>query len=108
VTDLDEASPPTVRADESLTLQAAIADGSVETYVPPLGGMPVPEALQTSWFSTAGRFSRERTDNTEEPTTVLELRETLPAAGAVIDLYAVTRDGRGGVTYVHRALAFGQ
>jgi hypothetical protein len=108
VTALDEASPPAVRADESLTLQAAIAEGSVEIYAPPLGGVPVPEALQTSWFSTAGRFSRERTDDTEEPTTVLELRETLPAPGAVIDLYAVTRDGRGGVAYVHRTLAFGQ
>jgi hypothetical protein len=68
----------------------------------------VPEALQTSWFSTAGQFSRERTDDTEEPTTVLELRETLPAPGAAIDLYAVSRDERGGVAYVHRTLAFGQ
>ena len=107
VTALDETSPPTVNAGDSLTLQAAIADGSVESYTPPLGGAPVPETLTTSWFSTAGRFSRERTD-AAEPTTVLELRDTLPAPGAVIDLFAVTRDERGGVAYVHRALAFGQ
>jgi hypothetical protein len=96
-----------VVAGERLTSQAAIAAGSAETYPRPLDGAPAVESLRTSWFSTAGRFSRERTVN-EEPTTVLELRETLPAAGSAIDLWAVTRDERGGVAYVHRTLAFGQ
>ena len=39
-TPLEAAAPPTVHAGDRLTLQVAVADGSVETYPPPLGGSP--------------------------------------------------------------------
>jgi hypothetical protein len=106
-TPIDPASPPDVRAGDQLTLQPALADGSAETYPAALGDGTTTEILLTSWFSTAGNFSQERTDATQ-PTTVLELSEPLPSPGEAIDLYAVTRDDRGGIEYVHRRLAFGQ
>ena len=88
-------------------MQVAVADGSVETYPPPLGGAPVPEMLRTSWFSTAGKFSNERSEG-PQASTVLELDELLPQPGNPIDLFAVIRDDRGGTDYVQRALTFGQ
>ena len=106
-TPLEEAAPPTVHAGDRLTLQVAVADGSVETYSPPLGGAPVPEMLRTSWFSTAGKFSNERSEG-PQASTVLELDALLPQPGNPIDLFAVIRDDRGGTDYVQRALTFGQ
>ena len=106
-TPLDAAAPPTVHAGDRLTLQVAVADGSVETYPPPLGGAPVAEMLRTSWFSTAGKFSEERSEG-PQASTVLELDDLLPRPGNAIDLFAVIRDDRGGTDYVHRTLTFGQ
>ena len=106
-TPLDEAAPPTVRAGDRLTFQVAVADGSVEIYPPSLGGAPVAEMLRTSWFSTAGKFSQERSEG-PQASTVLELDALLPAPGAAIDLFAVIRDDRGGTDYVHRTLTFEQ
>ena len=106
-TAIEEASPPVVKAGDQLTLQPELADGSAETYPAALGDGTATEILLSSWFSTAGRFSQERTDATQ-PRTVLELSDPLPAPGDLIDLYAVTRDDRGGTEYVHRRLAFGQ
>jgi hypothetical protein len=104
---LDAAAPPTVRAGDRLTLQIAVADGSVESYPPPLGGAPVPELLRTSWFSTAGKFTAERSEG-PQASTVLELDTALPAPGNAIDLFSVIRDDRGGTDYVQRTLTFGQ
>jgi hypothetical protein len=106
-TALDAAAPPTVRAGERLTLQVAVADGSVEMYPAPLDGQSVAEMLQTSWFSTAGKFSQERSEG-PQASTVLELDALLPAPGNAIDLFAVIRDDRGGTDYVHRTMTFGQ
>jgi hypothetical protein len=104
---IDPASPPRVRTGDQLTLTAALADGSAESYPAALGDGTATEQLLTSWFSSAGRFSNERTEATQ-PTTVLQLNDLLPDPGSAIDLYAVTRDDRGGATYVHRTLAFEQ
>jgi hypothetical protein len=106
-TPIDVANPPRVRAGDQLTLQAAVGDGSVESYPAALGGATATERLLTSWFSTAGRFSKERSDGAQ-PTTVLELVGAVPAAGNPIDVFAVIRDDRGGTDYVQRQLAFGQ
>lgn len=106
-TPIDAAAPPTVRAGDRLTLQVAVADGSVETYPPALGGAPVAEMLRTSWFSTAGKFSQERSEG-PQASTVLELDAALPAPGSAIDVFAVIRDDRGGTDYVHRTLTFEQ
>ena len=106
-TAIESGVPPTVQAGDRMTLRAALADGSTESYPAALGGGVATEMLLTSWFSSAGRFSHERSDG-PEPTTVLELDANLPAAGNSIDLFAVTRDNRGGIDYVHRTLVFGQ
>jgi hypothetical protein len=97
-----------VRAGDRLSLGIAIADGSVETYVSPIGGTsrtggPIEESLRTAWFTTAGDFGNDRT-NDAQPRTVLELDEFLPPPGSVIDVYAVTRDERGGCDFAHRTL----
>jgi hypothetical protein len=106
-TPLDETAPPTVQAGGRLALQVLVADGSVEMYPPPLGGSPVAETLRTSWFSSAGKFSHERSEG-PQASTVLELDELLPAPGSAIDVFAVIRDDRGGTAYVHRTVTFGQ
>jgi len=93
-----------VSGGEELTLGVTWADGSAETFVAPDGTLTT-ESLTTSWFSTAGELSVERT-SARQPTTVLRLGKALPAAGQTIDLYAVTRDGRGGQDYAHRTLRF--
>jgi hypothetical protein len=106
-TPLDEAAPPTVQTGDRLTLQVLVADGSVETYPAPLGGAPMAETLRTSWFSSAGKFSHERSEG-PQASTVLELDELLPPPGSAIDVFAVIRDDRGGTDYVHRTVTFGQ
>jgi hypothetical protein len=99
---LDAASPRVVHAGDALALEVAFAPGSVETYAGP-GGLTATEVLTTSWFSTAGALSFEQTSVTQ-PQTVLRLADQPPSPGQTIDLYAVTRDGRGGIDFVHRAL----
>ncbi|MBI5482399.1 MAG: hypothetical protein HY906_26325 [Deltaproteobacteria bacterium] len=109
---LDETTPPEVRAGDVLTLRAAFTPESAETYEAPEGGdldagtAPKTELLSATWFATAGRFSVDTT-GTEKPDTVLKLDAHLPAAGtdgALIDLWVVGRDDRGGVDHVHRTL----
>ncbi|HEY8923236.1 MAG TPA: hypothetical protein VIU64_02575 [Polyangia bacterium] len=98
----DGAAARVVRNGDELTLGVTLADGSAETYVAPDGTLAT-ESLTTSWFCTAGEVSVERT-SARQPTTVLRLRGAVPAAGQTIDLYAVTRDGRGGEDHAHRTL----
>lgn len=98
----DPAAPRLVRSGEALTLGATVADGSAETYLAPDGSLAT-ETLTTSWFSTAGELSVERT-SPRQPTTVLRLVNAVPASGQAVDVYAVTRDGRGGEDYAHRRL----
>jgi hypothetical protein len=105
---LDEAAPLSVRPGDRLALGVDLLDGSVQTYDSPIGGLsggggPIQESLRTAWFSTAGDFSNDRT-NDAQPRTVLILDEFLPPAGSTIDLYAVTRDERGGCDFAHRTL----
>jgi hypothetical protein len=105
-TPLDEANPLAVAPGDLLTLGVTFAAGSAETYTAPMvgsSGGSVKEVVRTAWFSTAGDFSNERT-NDMQPTTVLSLEQRLPAPGAIIDIYAVARDERGGVDYAHRTL----
>jgi len=99
---LDGASPRVVHAGDALTLEVAFAPGSAETYAGP-GGVTATEVLTTAWFCTAGALSFEQT-SLAQPRTVLRLADQLPSPGQTIDLYAVARDGRGGIDFVHRAL----
>ncbi len=102
---LDEANPLPVRQGDRLTLTVLLAPGSEQTYVAPvvgLSGGQVTETERTSWFSNAGDFSDDRTELGQR--TVLSLDELLPAAGSIIDIYAVAHEERGGVDFVHRTL----
>jgi hypothetical protein len=101
-TTLDEAAPLIVDAGDELTLEAILAPGSAESYMA-FGGKSVTETLRTSWFTTAGELSVDRT-SAEQPRTVLRLGEPLPSPGKIIDLFAVAHDERGGVGYTHRSL----
>lgn len=103
---LDPAVPRPVRPAERLGLAVTLADGTVESYVAPRGGPtggPVTEVVRTAWFSTAGEFSNDYT-NAAQPTTELILERFLPPSGSAIDVYAVTRDERGGANFSHRTL----
>jgi hypothetical protein len=102
---LDEATPLLVRQGDELTLNAVLEAGSEQTYIAPmvgsLGGQ-VRETERTSWFSSAGEFDDDRTEQGQR--TVLSLDQFLPAPGSIIDIYAVAHEERGGVDFVHRTL----
>jgi hypothetical protein len=99
---LDPASPTVVQTGGTLSLTVTLAPGSAQTYLA-ADGTATTETLTTSWFCTAGDLSVEKTSATQ-PVTVLRLDQRLPAAGALIDLYAVARDERGGTDFAHRTL----
>jgi hypothetical protein len=101
---LEETAPLTVSAGDALSLSVALAPGSAETYVA-ANGSTTTELITTSWFATAGNLSVQKTSEMQ-PETVLHLDQRLPAAGATIDLWAVSRDERGGTDYAHRTLSF--
>ena len=102
-TALDATAPTAVHAGDVLTLGATFVPGSAQTYTGPAGA-PKTEVLSTSWFSTAGTISVQRTSDSQ-PQTVLTLDKNLPNPGENIDLWAVVHDERGGVGYTHRSLA---
>lgn len=109
---LDEAAPRIVHAGDALTLRAAFAEGSAETYVrkEPRGNEPavphrVVETLSVSWFATAGTIAAG-TSGPERPDAILTFDEPLPPSGTPIDLWAVGRDERGGADSLHRTLLF--
>jgi hypothetical protein len=101
-TPLDDAHPVVVHAGDSLTLRLTVADGSAETYL--LNGKPLTEYLVASWFATAGTWMKDVRGTDADA--VLMLDQFLPPSGGAIDLWAVLRDGRGGVDYVQRTVRF--
>ncbi len=102
---LDEASPLEVHAGDRITLRAQFSDDSAETYPIVLPGQAstVTELLRASWFATGGSLSEAVTGELK-PDTIWRADKHLPATGAVIDLYVVGRDERGGTDFLHRAL----
>jgi hypothetical protein len=102
-TPLDEAVPRVVHAGDELTLSASFSADSNESYLSPVGGPSgglVTESLTTSWFSNGGDITPSA--NASDPTIDLRFDQHLPAPGAVIDLYVVARDERGGTDTAHR------
>ncbi len=64
------------------------------------------ESLRVSWFSTAGTFEHDRTGRTEEEReTFTDNAWTAPDDARTSHAWAVLRDARGGVGFVHVALA---
>jgi len=104
-TTLDEATPLPVTQGGRLTLNALLAAGAEQSYVAPVVGMSggqVTETTRTSWFSSAGDFDDDRTEQGQR--TTLSLDELLPPVGSIIDIYAVAHEERGGVDFLHRTL----
>jgi hypothetical protein len=100
---LDEATPLEVHSGEKVTLRAAFAAGSAETYqvVEPGQTKTVSELLNASWYATAGSWSEQVTGEAK-PDTVWTADVHLPAAGSRIDVWIVGRDERGGTDLLHR------
>jgi hypothetical protein len=105
--------PPVVHSGDQITLRAPFAPSSAEMYLIPSldgdGGISQPrtvtETLDISWFATAGTLS-QATSGVDRPDALLKLDNHLPASGMSIDVYAVGRDERGGIDYLHAALMF--
>lgn len=100
----------TIGLDDELRLRARFADGSSEELrVVAVADDGTPsqeiskESLRVSWFTTYGELSSAATgDDTD---TTLSFRDEtrrppapVPEAGAIVDLWAVGRDERGGTT----------
>lgn len=109
---LDAARPRAVHAGDALTLRADFTEDSAESYVvqeprgnePPLVH-PIVETLSVSWFSTAGTIAASASGG-QRPDVTLKFDAHLPASVALVDLWAVGRDERGGTSYLHRTLDF--
>ena len=107
---LDAARPRAVHAGDALTLRADFTEDSAESYVvqeprgnePPLVH-PIVETLSVSWFSTAGTIAAAASGG-QRPDVTLKFDAHLPASVALVDLWAVGRDERGGTSYLHRTL----
>jgi hypothetical protein len=98
-------APIEVRAGDHVTLSAPFAPGSAEEYPLAAGGQSgtVTEILRVSWFATGGSFSEDVTGGTKLDTD-WRADKHLPPTGGTVDLWAVGRDERGGVDWVHRTL----
>jgi hypothetical protein len=112
LTPLADDSPLEVRVGEDITLRASFTSDSAETYLVPDGDpregqlRSVTEILRVFWYATAGSMSEDVTGG-DKPDTVLTLNERLPslgAEGALVDLYVVGREERGGIATAHRTL----
>jgi hypothetical protein len=101
-TPLDDAHPVVVHAGDSLTLRLTVADGSAETYS--ANGQSLTEYLVASWFATAGTWMKDV--RPPDADAVLLLDQLLPPSGSAVAIWAVLRDGRGGVDYVERKVRF--
>jgi len=102
----DEETPIASSAGQEVTLRAAFAAGSAETYDVVIPGSPtrtVTETLSISWFATGGSFTEDVT-SPGEPDTKLRLDERVPPPGSTMDLWIVGRDERGGADFLHRTL----
>jgi len=102
------ARPTKVRPGQLYTLVGNAAEGSAERFqqLDPFGNLvEKDEPLLVSWFSTAGLFSVTRTpagDDSQRFIVPQPFDE--PPAGGRVTLYAVLRDGRGGVDWLQRGL----
>lgn len=104
---LGPGAPAPVTAGTTVSLRAVLGEGSAESYRTAECADPATppcrtESLSISWFATAGHLDPGSTGDGVE--TRLQLGQHPPAAGALIDLWAVARDGRGGSDVAHRQL----
>lgn len=113
LTPIDPVTPMIVHSGDKIILRAIFSATSAETYSAPGrptdGGTGMPrmatERLNVVWFSTAGTIRPGMTGG-PPPDSVLTIEGNLPSSGSTIDLWAVGRDGRGGLDYQHRTLSF--
>ena len=98
--------PITVRSGAEIAFQAAFMPDSAETYpvFDPNTQTLVDqrESLRLFWFATDGEFAHDRTGRAEDdPATTSDNTWTAPqlTAAAMIHLWLVLRDSRGGVDF---------
>jgi len=102
---LEDPGTTTVPAGARLTLRADFAPGSAEPYhAPDCDGQSRcrTEVLDVTWFSTAGHLDPGSTGDGVD--TALDLSVHPPAAGALVDVWAVAHDQRGGSAFAHGRL----
>lgn len=79
-----------------------------EKYFIPSRNETVTETLTTQWFATAGTLAADFAGTTpvsgNNAYETFKLDKRLPSRGAIIDLWAVGHDERGGTTLGHRTL----
>jgi hypothetical protein len=113
-TTLDTATQPVpVSPGETVDFEAAFSAGSAETFpiIAPGGDRldSLTESLHMSWFATAGSFVHDRTGvaSTETATSTSNTWKA-PNEPAVVYLWLVLRDSRGGTAFKSYTLNVGQ
>lgn len=84
---------PTAEVDEEVTVALEAAAGSAETRD------GTTEELIVSWFATGGDFDEERTMDPDDETSRFEVAWTAPSDPGSVTMWAVLRDGEGGVSW---------
>lgn len=112
LTPLDDGAPLPVTKEMPVRLRALYEKGSIEDYSI-LEGDPadmklktVTETINTRWYATYGVLS-PASNGPDDPDTSLGLEKRAPEEkGALIDLYVVAHDERGGTDWLHRRLVY--
>jgi hypothetical protein len=104
-----DSGPPTIAPGETVIFEAAFAQGSAETFpvLAPSGDALVnqTESLHMSWFATSGSFVHDRT-GVAATETAISTGNTwkAPDSAAVVYLWLVLRDSRGGTAFKSYAI----
>ncbi|MBI2895034.1 MAG: hypothetical protein HYY06_15875 [Deltaproteobacteria bacterium] len=85
------AASPAVAAGEEVTVSVSAEAGAAESHDGTI------EELIVSWFATGGDFDEERTQGPEEER--FDVAWTAPSDPGAVTMWAVLRDGRGGVSW---------
>jgi hypothetical protein len=104
-TALDANTPLTIHAGQTLLLRAMFTANSAEHYMvanPDGSTRLVTETLTVQWLATGGSLDNETSGADTDETFKADKR--LPPSGAVIDLWVVGHDERGGTDLMHRQL----
>jgi hypothetical protein len=82
---------PTVSAGDEVTVSVSAEAGAAESHD------GTTEELMVSWFATGGELDEERTLEAEEAR--FDVTWTAPPDPGAVAMWAVLRDGRGGVSW---------
>lgn len=106
---IEDGKPLPVMLTDEVRLRATLKPGSDEMF-PELTGDPramnivtVAEQPRFFWYATAGEFSDDVTGEAL-PDSVLKFDKHPPDPGALVDVWVVAHDDRGGIDWIHRQL----